>query len=96
MYLVLKRDWEALDASKPEVGDRQAVIPRGRHEIERVPNPYAAKGFLAPWLVLKGTLIGGTEGFWRQWENETLVSDPRHPDFGKPIVRGEYEVLIED
>lgn len=61
MFMILKRDWPALDASRTTL--RAATIPTGRHEIERVPNPL---GFTAPWLVLKGTLVGGSEGSWRQ------------------------------
>jgi len=63
MILVSKRNWEVHDGSKAS-GNDDAIVPPGRHEIERVPNPF---GFEAPWLVLKGTLIGATEGFWRQW-----------------------------
>ncbi len=95
MFMTLKRTWEALDGSKASKGEaRVIIIPAGRHEIERVPNPY---GHPAPWLVLKGTLIGAAEGSWRQWKNGGFtVSNPDHPDFGKPIDWDEWEVVIEE
>ena len=65
MYLVLKRDWDALDGDSDD-RNNHVVIPIGRHEVERIENPH---GYTAPWLVLKGTKIGGTEGFWRQFED---------------------------
>jgi len=46
--------------------DKWAIIPAGRHEIERVPNPDGKIN--TPWLVLKGTLIGASEPFWRSLE----------------------------
>lgn len=78
MFLTVKRDWQVPDGSKPKGSGERAVIPAGRHEIERVPNPF---GHDAPFLVLKGTLIGGTEGSWRQWEG---------------AENGEFQVIIED
>jgi hypothetical protein len=92
MFMILKRNWEALDASKPP-GDNTAIIPAGRHEVERIPNPYGHNGY---WLVLKETLIGGSEGSWQQWRNSELVTDEKHPNFGKPIDWGTWEVVIEE
>jgi hypothetical protein len=66
MYLILKRAWEVNDASKPH-GQRKTTIPAGRHEVEEIPNPLGFPN--APWLVLKGTLIGSTKGFWKQWKD---------------------------
>lgn len=77
MLLILKRDWAVNDASKGE--ERKTTIPSGQHEVERIDNPLGYPD--APWLVLKGTLIGATEGFWRQWDGPKW---------------GEFEVTIED
>ncbi len=65
MQMILKRYWHALDASDVSDPERlvNATIPAGTHDIERIPNPY---GHDAPWLVLKGTKIGASEGSWRQ------------------------------
>ena len=76
MFLILKRDWEAVDAT---TGQRvKTSISAGKHEIELVKNPL---GFDAPWLVLKGTLIGASEVSWRQWSG---------PEWD------EWQVVIED
>lgn len=64
MFIVLKKDWEVPDGSTT---NQKAIIPAGRHEIERIPNP---RGYDAPWLVLKGTKIGQAEGAWRLWEED--------------------------
>ncbi|MDO8594857.1 MAG: hypothetical protein Q7R93_05110 [bacterium] len=88
MHLIVKRQWEVLDGSEPRTApNRLTKIPPGRYEIERIPNPY---GHEAPWLVLKGTKIGGTEGSWRQWENKPGKEDTKPSDWG------EFEVVIED
>lgn len=78
MFLVLKRTWEAIDASKETGEERKTPIPPGRHEVERIDNPL---GHNAPWLVLKGTLIGAAEGFWRDWNG---------PNWD------EFEVVVEE
>lgn len=88
MQMILKRDWQALDGSE---SDKIAVIPAGCHEVERVPNPF---GHRAPWLVLRGTLIGGSEGSWRQWENGDFINRPEHPNFGSAVDWGDWEVQI--
>lgn len=91
MFLVLKRDWEALNATGQKLV--KAIIPAGRHEVERIPNPF---GHNNSWLVLKGTLIGASEGSWREWKNGELADNPHHPNFGKPIDWKEFEVVIEE
>jgi hypothetical protein len=89
MRLVLKRDWDVIDAAHlKHSARRNAVIPKGVHEVERIPNPLGHPG--APWLVLKGTLIGATEGSWRQWRNGTLNAR------GEPIDWGDFEVVVEE
>lgn len=67
----LWRTWRLSDGSVPGAkdanGTRHSVkveVGPGIFELERVANP---RGFDAPWLVLKGTLVGMTEGAWRQW-----------------------------
>jgi hypothetical protein len=80
MVLVLKCDWEANDGTAK---GKKAIVHAGRHEVERVPNPFGHKE--APWLVLKGTLIGATEAFWRDWgspdwgDNQIIVEDDPAP-----------------
>jgi hypothetical protein len=83
MHLILKRDWKVGDGRDGS----SAVIPVGRHEVERVRCPL---GHDCNWLVLKGTLIGGAEGFWRDWRNGDLNDD------GQPIDWGEFEVVVEE
>lgn len=85
----LKRTWTLLDGS---TADGCVDIEAGRYEIERVPCPY---GHPCDWLVIKGTKIGMAEGAWRQWQNGTLATMEGHPNFGKPIDWGEYEIVIE-
>ena len=96
MFMTLKREWEALDVSKNPIG--KAKIPAGRHEIERIPNPFAdASKPGSFWLVLKGTMIGMSEGSWREWMNDgSLITNKKHSDFGKPIDWQEYEIVIEE
>lgn len=67
----LWRTWDLPDGSvtdKPDaIGVRHATrVPTGpgTFELERVANP---RGHEAPWLVLKGTLVGMTEGAWKNW-----------------------------
>jgi hypothetical protein len=93
MKMILKRNWHALDGSKPS-GENYTVIPEGKHEVERIANPY---GFSCFWLVLKGTKVGASEGSWRQWVNDgSLVTNPKNPRFGKPIDWGKFEIVIEE
>lgn len=83
-FLTLKRTWEVADGAKP--GTTTTIGP-GRHEFVKVPNP---RGHKAPWLVLKGTLIGACEGFWRDWQNGDLNEG------GQPIDWGDFEVIVEE
>lgn len=93
MTVTLKRPWEAIDGSKPK-GQGTTKIPAGTHEVERIPCPH---GYDCNWLVLKGTLIGASEGSWRQWGDDgAIVVDPSDPNYGKPIDWGEFEVVIQD
>ena len=66
--MTTRRIWpDARDGSKPlREKNSHCEIPIGRHEMERIPSPH---GLDCNWLVLKGTKIGGAEGFWRQWQN---------------------------
>ena len=65
MFLILKREWEALDAS----GEKRSSSPvsPGRHEVEIIKSPYGGPD---NWLVLKGTKIGGPEKYWRGWKGK--------------------------
>ena len=94
MLLILKREWEAIDASQGDKRSAYTTIPPGEHEVERIPNP---RGYAGNWLVLKGTLIGASEASWRQWSPGQIpnvpANDPRH---NKIIEWGEYEVVIKE
>ncbi len=76
MQLLLKRQWEVLDASSGKA--QLAFVGPGIFEVERIPNPC---GYEAYWLVLKGTKIGATEGFWRDWQGS---------------VWNEFEILVKE
>jgi len=75
MQMIVKREWPAYDAST--LPPEHMFIPEGTHEIERIPGPVTGEGF---WLVLKGTLIGAAEGFWRDW------IDPIWEDYQVQII----------
>ncbi|MFH1089209.1 MAG: hypothetical protein V1716_02180 [Candidatus Uhrbacteria bacterium] len=65
MFMCLNRNWEAIDAT---AGNHQdTIIPIGWYEIEKIKNPFGFKGY---WLVIKGTLIGASEGSWLQCNDE--------------------------
>lgn len=64
MKMITKRTFTVLDGAN---NGKEVPLPIGEHEIERVPNPF---GHDAPWLVVKGTLIGQVEEAWRQYEGE--------------------------
>lgn len=99
MQATLKRTWDIPDGSvvyKNSVGanDCKSVkVHPGTYTLERIPNPL---GFKAPWLVIAGTMIGMCENAWRQWTNGTLANDPKHPNFGKPINWGKFEIKITE
>jgi hypothetical protein len=91
MELILKTEWPVLDAADPS-NVRHTTLPAGTHQVERIPNPCMNNGTF--WLVLVGTKIGATEGSWRQWVNGgSLVTNPDHPEFGKPVDWGQHEVV---
>lgn len=91
MFIVLKREWEVLDGA---ARGKKVNIPPGRHEVERIPNPF---GYPGTWLVLKGTIIGQGEKAWRQWQNDGQpIDNPGHPNHGKVILWGDDEVVIEE
>ncbi len=61
MSLNLEIPWQCIDASTG-VPRTHTLLP-GKYEVERIPNPF---GYTTqPWIVLKGTKIGGSESFWR-------------------------------
>lgn len=70
IFATLVRDWEMCEAfiERDRYASRKAIIPKGRHELERIPNPL---GYPGTWLVLKGTMIGGGENSWKQWQDHT-------------------------
>lgn len=88
----LKRDWEVHDASNPPKAPTKILAP-GTYELERIPNPL---GYQGNWLVLVGTKTGMAENAWRQWINGTIMNDPRHSDFGKPIDWGDAAIVLEE
>jgi hypothetical protein len=63
MFISLSIPWVFIDATPPM--PRPHIVAPGEYEIERIPNPLGYTDH--PWLVLKGTMIGGTENFWQQW-----------------------------
>jgi len=92
MQLVLKTEWDALDATDPK-NVVHKKIPAGTHEVERIPNPCHNNNTF--WLVLVGTKVGASEGSWRQWIHDgSVVENPDSPNFGKPIDWKEHEVVI--
>ena len=89
IFIRLKRAWSVIDFSEH---GKQLDISAGRYEVERIQNPRYPE---VHCLVLKGTTIGGSEKFWYQWTNGLPTDNPDHPNYGKPIDFGEYEVKIE-
>ena len=65
LKLIVKREWEVIDAGSPTSAH---LLTIGTHEVERIQNPLGYPD--STWLVLKGTKIGAMEGSWRQWEGE--------------------------
>jgi hypothetical protein len=47
------------------------VVAAGRHEVERINNPHGKEG--TPWLVLKGTMIGAAETWWKMQERRRRI-----------------------
>lgn len=75
MFIVLRTSWEFMSGET-----RQKVnVPEGRYEVDRIPHPRKTSDCF--WLVLRGTKIGVSEGYLRDFCS---------PDYG------ELEVVIED
>lgn len=86
ILMTLRRSWPAIDASQ---GNKDVTIPAGTHEMERIPHP---RDLNCNWLVMQGTLIGGSEVSWRDWigsegdfeivieENGVLLTAPEEED----------------
>ena len=66
LFIVLHKEWKLNNASNP-TDIREKMIPPGKHEVERIPNPLGVKG--AFWLVLAGTRTGAGENFLRGFES---------------------------
>lgn len=76
MRLTLRSPWQFIDASTGEPAVRR--IEPGEYNVDRVQNPF---GFTDhPWIVIRGTTIGGPEKLWRDWTNskdgEFHLSEP--------------------
>ena len=84
IFMILKREWLMCDGIS---ASNHVTVPAGRHEMERIANPF---GHPAPWLVMKGTQIGATEGSLRSWANGILNAE------GEPIDWGEWEIVLEE
>lgn len=87
MRMILRQSWDVRDATDPK-NVVAAIIPAGTYEIEKVPNPCGHKGY---WFVFKGTKIGGSEGFWRQWE----PSDPENPIKSDVVIEEDAAPVAE-
>lgn len=77
MFLTLRIPWRLIDGSSLE--PRIHVVDAGRYEVERIPNPFGFTNH--PWIVLKGTSIGGPEAFWADWRDD---------------ANGDFSVTLED
>ena len=80
MKLILKKNWDVVNADSRDGGRRHVVIPAGTHEVEVIPNPCGSRNG-DHWIVLKGTKIGMCERCWRNF------ADPHF---------GDSQVVIED
>lgn len=86
LFMTTRRTFEVIDGSGPK--PKKAELPPGRHEMLRVRNPFGHSN--ADWLVVKGSMIGGTEGYFRSWMNGTLN---KH---GDPTDWGDFEISFEE
>lgn len=86
MLITLLREWWAIDGAmaKNDPERRTTIVP-GTHEFVRIRNPYGYPGN-SGWFVLKGTMIGAPEQYWKQW-----VIKPNDK-----IEREECEVVIDE
>ena len=73
--------------------DLELHVPAGTYEIERIRCP---TGYDCNWLVIKGTMVGGAEGYMRDWTNGIILDNPSHKNHGKPSDWGDSEIVIED
>lgn len=65
------REWELKDGSDPKAHSAKlptVLLPIGTHQLERIRCP---TGHDCNWLVLPGTKIGMSEGYWKDWINYT-------------------------
>jgi hypothetical protein len=90
MKLVIRRDWKVLDGSGH---GRHAIIPAGTYEVERISDPLNVTG--DSWIVLKGTLIGAAEPFWKQYQCRP-ANDSSDYRYQSAEVLGDTRVKIED
>ena len=91
MFATLFKNWKMLDGTDGK--SEHVHIKAGRYEIEKIRCPV---GYDCSWLVFKGTKIGMAEGAWRQWKNGEILDNPKHPNHGKPIEWGEFQIIIEE
>ena len=68
MTLVLEEKFEVNDGSN--LGRKQ-FIPPGKHEIEKIANPF---GYKFPWLVLTGTKIGAAAAFFQSKQGVKILT----------------------
>jgi len=90
--LILKREWTVTDLS-----DGQATATKigpGQFRVERISNPFGHQN--ADWLVLKGTLIGCAEVYWRDWASGQTLDNPGHANHDNVIDWKDFEVVIEE
>lgn len=89
MFIKLERSWHVLDGSTQ---GGTGLILAGEHEIERVPAPSGQGGH---WLVLKGTLIGAAEVYWRDQRNAIITDDPDRLKPKTSVDKVKAEVITE-
>ena len=70
--MTTRREWGLVGPD----GER-GKLPPGTHEMKRV----RIHRFDCHWLVLPGTLLGASEGFWRDWAAEGY---------------GEFRIMFDD
>jgi hypothetical protein len=96
IFATLAADWTMIRIDRGR--QTEQVVPAGRYELERIPNPFGHK---APWLVRKeqnqwGNVIGMAETFWlcHSTQVELLETDVSSPNFGKRVDHGKYGIRI--
>jgi len=83
MKLLLLRNWWAINANSAYLQFTSIKIRAGIYEIERISNPLFHNG--KSWLVLKGTMIGASECYWRQRSPAVVVTE--QIDLGTEAIR---------